>query len=131
MTELPFAVEKDAELLKNSGWLIGQARELRAAIKDRNEIIHMGWRTTTEVGGLSSSILDQILQRQTSISEAECLLSSQLMDLTLDTIRRLEKVNDTYRVVAKKSRANISDKAQRTMAALRKLSNRSEENPFL
>src|SRR5882672_3776581 len=50
--ETPFIVEKDPELLKQTGWLISQSRELATAIKNRNRHLFDSRNFTTQHGGL-------------------------------------------------------------------------------
>jgi hypothetical protein len=101
--KLPFIVEKDPELLKQTGWLMSQSRELTVAIKNRNDLILEARRITTQEGGLKLPALDSILHLQTSIANAECFIAWQLFTLLLDMERKLEKISATYEVPAKKS----------------------------
>jgi hypothetical protein len=50
--ETSFIVEKDPELLKQTGWLLSQSRELATAIKNRNRNMIDAINTTSQQGGL-------------------------------------------------------------------------------
>jgi hypothetical protein len=104
--ELPFIVEKDPELLKNTGWLISQLRELIAAIKNHNSNIVGAMHRTVQQGGLKTAEQYSILHFQQSLADAECLISLQLFDKSLDTETRLEAINNTYDIKIKKSESN-------------------------
>lgn len=97
--ELPFLVEKDPELLKQAGWLLRRAREINKAISDRNNYIQAAINlTATQRGGLNFYQLDGILQRQSSISNAECVTALEFFSMLLDTAKRLEAISRTYRI---------------------------------
>jgi hypothetical protein len=97
--ELPFLVEKDPELLKQAGWLLRRASEINKAISDRNNYIQAAVNlTASQRGGLNYYQLDGILQRQVSISNAECITALEFFSMLLDTAKRLEAISGTYRI---------------------------------
>jgi hypothetical protein len=97
--ELPFLVEKDPELLKQAGWLLRLARLINKAISDRNNYIQAAIElTASQRGGLNFYQLDGILQRQVSISNAECVTASEFFSMLLDTAKRLEAISGTYKI---------------------------------
>ncbi len=102
--EVPFVVEKDPELLKNTGWVRGQSREINTAIKNHNDHLMDAMQTTMHQGGLNTSQLYSILHFQTSIADAECLISLQLFEKLLDTEKRLEAINNTYEIDVRKAK---------------------------
>jgi hypothetical protein len=117
--ELPFIVEKDPELLKQTGWLISQSRDLATAIKNRNSHIVAAMHTTTEQGGLKFAELDSMLHLQTSIANSECITSLQLFELFLVMEKKLEAINDTYKIEAKKSKLTVAKQLETVMNQLR------------
>jgi hypothetical protein len=97
--ELPFLVEKDLELLKQAGWLLRRAREINKAISDRNNFIQAAINLTSNQGGrLNFYQLDGILQRQLSVSTAECVTALEFFSMLLDTAKRLEAISGTYKI---------------------------------
>ena len=108
--ELPFIVEKDPELLMRGSWLISQIRELSAAIKNRNDNIINSAHATAQQGGLSTSQLHSALHLQKTIADTECLVAGQLFELLFDIGKRLEAINDSYQVKAKRSKLTIVSK---------------------
>jgi hypothetical protein len=106
--EAPFIVEKDPELLKQTGWLISQSRDLATAIKNRNSHILDAMRTTTTQGGLPLATLHTILHLQNSIADAECITSLQLFELLLDMDKKLEGINGAYKIKARKSKLAVA-----------------------
>jgi hypothetical protein len=119
--ELPFIVEKDPELLKQTGWLISQSRDLATAIKNRNSHIVAAMRTTTDKGGLKLAELNSILHLQTSIANAECITSLQLFELLLEMEKKLEAINETYKIKARKSRLTVAKPLETVMNQLREI----------
>jgi hypothetical protein len=103
--ELPFLVEKDPELLKQAGWLLRRAREINKAISDRNNYIQAAINlTASQRGGLNFYQLDGILQRQVSISNAECVTALEFFSMLLDTAKRLETLSGTYKIPGARTR---------------------------
>jgi hypothetical protein len=102
--EVPFIAEKDPELLKNTGWVRGQSREINTTIKNHNAHLMGAMQTTMHQGGLITSQLYSILHLQTSLADAECLTALQLFDKLLDMEKRLEAINDTYEIDVRKTK---------------------------
>jgi hypothetical protein len=119
--ELPFIVEKDPELLKNTGWVRGQSYEINTAIETRNAHIKSAMQTTMHQGGLKIAELFSILHFQKSLADAECLLSLELFKKLLDTEKRLEVINNTYEIDAPKSKATFPDELEPVLAQLREI----------
>ena len=119
--EAPFIVEKDPELLKQTGWLTSQSRDLATAIKNRNNHILDAMRTTTAQGGLPLTTLHTILHLQTSIADAECITSLQLFELLLDMNKKLEAINATYKIKARKSKLTAAKPLEAVMNQLREI----------
>lgn len=119
--EMPFVVEKDPELLKQTGWLISQSRTIAAAIQNRNRNIISAMQTTNQQGGLKTQELPSILHLQTSIAAAECLTSIQLLELFLSIETKLEAINDTYKIDARKSKLTATKPLEDAMNELREI----------
>jgi hypothetical protein len=127
--ELPFIVEKDPELPMRGGWLVSQIRELSAAIKTRNNNIVGAAHTTGQQGGLNTAQLHGALHLQKTVADMECLIASQLFDLLFDIGKRLEAINKSYKIKAKKSTLTIVSKdLEAVMAKLRKISKATVPN---
>jgi hypothetical protein len=119
--ELPFIVEKDPQLLQQTSWLISQSHALAIAIRTRNSRIESGARITTQQGGLKFAEFDSLLHSQISIANAECVTSLQLFELLLDMEKKLEAINDTYMIKARKSRLITPKPLEPVMAQLREI----------
>jgi hypothetical protein len=120
--ETPFIVEKDPELLKQTGWLISQSRELATAIKNRNHHMFEARNITTQQGGgLKTSQFQSILHLQTTIADAECVIALQLFELFLDIEKRLEAINETYKIEAHKSKLTVAKPLYDVMNQLREI----------
>ena len=91
-----------SELLKNAGWVRGQSREINTAIKNHNAHLMGAVQTTMHQGGLKTSQLYSLLHFQTSLADAECVISLQLFDKLLDMEKRLEKINNRYKIDVQK-----------------------------
>jgi hypothetical protein len=79
----------------------------------------MAMRATTQQGGLNFPELVGIVHWQTSISDLECLIALQLFELFLDIGKKLEKINDAYKISAKKSKMNVGKPLEVVMTQLR------------
>lgn len=119
--EMPFVVEKYPELLKQTGWLISQSRTLAAAIQNRNRNIISAMQATNQQGGLKTHELRSILHLQMSIAVAECLTSIQLLELFLNIQAKLEAINDTYKINARKSKLTAAKPLVDAMNELREI----------
>jgi hypothetical protein len=106
--ELPFIVEKDPEMLKQTGWLISQSRQLSTAIRNRNNNTLSAMQVTTQKGGLKFSEIASILHLQASIADSECITALQLFELFLAIEKQLEVINDTYKIKDKKSKLSVA-----------------------
>jgi hypothetical protein len=119
--EMPFIVEKDPELLKQTGWLISQSRELATAIKNRNHHMIEARNITAQQGGLKTSQFQSILHLQATIADAECIIALQLFELFLDIEKRLEAINDTYKIEARESKLAAAKPLYDVMNKLREI----------
>jgi hypothetical protein len=70
------------------------ARGLRAAMRNRNDLIHSARDTTLKQGSMHHNEVRSTLHLQTSMADAECLNSSELFDTLIDIEKRLEAIND-------------------------------------
>jgi hypothetical protein len=126
--KLPFVVEKDPELLMRGSWLISQARELCAAIKNRNDNIVRAAQMTAQQGGLNTGQLRGALHLQKTIADTECLISSQLFEILFEIGKRLEAINNAYEIKAKKSKLTVVSKdLESVMTQLRALRDKMPE----
>jgi hypothetical protein len=126
--EVPFIVEKDPELLKNTGWIRGQSHEINTAIKTHNAHLMGAMQTSMHQGGLKTSELYSILHFQKSVADAECLIALQLFDKLLDTEKRLEVINDTYKIKARKSKVMVPKALETVMEQLREIARTTAPN---
>jgi hypothetical protein len=93
--ELLFIVERDANLLKQSGWLTALARQIQNRTLQRNRNIEASVRLTDQQGGkLNYYVLESILQKHVSIANAECITAWSLFSVLLEMARNLEQIND-------------------------------------
>ncbi len=103
--EMPFIAEKDPNLVKDAGWLVGRTKEMNNTLRDRNRYIEAARGATFGQGGaLNFWQLDSILQTMTSISNKECMISLEFFELFLRIGQQLEALNETYKIDAKKSK---------------------------
>jgi hypothetical protein len=107
LKEVPFIVEKDPELLKNTGWVHSQSHEINTAIKNHNAHLMSAVQTAMHQGGLKTSEIYSILHFQKSVADAECLISLQLFEKLLDTEKRLEAINNTYKIDVRKLKITV------------------------
>jgi hypothetical protein len=127
LKELPFVVEKDPELLKQSDWLISQSRDLATAIKNRNHNIVSAMRITTQQGGLKLAELGSVLHLQTSLAESECITSLQLFNLFVEIEKKLEIINNTYVLEAKKSTLTMAKPFETVIDRLREIAKETRQ----
>jgi hypothetical protein len=77
--ELPFIIERDPELVKQSGWLVSYAREIQNATTQRNKNIEAAQTLVSQQGGgLNFYVLHSVLQMQASISNSECVTALEI-----------------------------------------------------
>jgi hypothetical protein len=119
--KLPFLAEKDPELLRQTHWLISQSRDLMNAIKNQNSATQNAGSKTIQEGGLKLSALYSILHLQTSIANGECFTSLQLFELFVSMEKKLETINATYTIPAKKSKMTTLEPLQAVMDQLREI----------
>jgi hypothetical protein len=102
--ELPFIIEKDSELVKQSGWLISHVREIQNVTTQRNKIDAARELASKQGGALSYYVLDSVLQVQASVSNAECVTALEFFRTLLTMAKNLELINSKYKIQGKKSR---------------------------
>ena len=97
--ELPFIVEKDPEILKQSGWLTSFAKELRNHIAQRNSMLDYTMSLLHQDGGLRFPVFGSIVQRHASIANAECMTTLQLFEKLLDIAKSLQSLDERAKKV--------------------------------
>jgi hypothetical protein len=96
--DIPFIIEKDPELVKQSGWLMSYAREIQNATTQRNKNIEAARTLASQQGGgLNFYVLDSVLQMQASVSDSECVTSLEFFRVCLRMAAHLEQILRTYR----------------------------------
>lgn len=121
--ELPFVIEKDAELVKHSGWLVNGVREIKDVTSRRNRHIESAMAAIDyQVGVQNLQNFVSIVRTQASLATTECIVASQLFQVLLRLIRTLEKINDDYKISAKKSKVKTPDALTATMDELKAIS---------
>ena len=78
-------------------------------------------QTTMHQGGLKTSELYGILHFQKSLADAECLISLQLFEKLLDTEKRLEAINNTYKIDVRKSKVTLPNALGHVLEKLREI----------
>jgi hypothetical protein len=63
-----------------------------------------------------------VIRRMLDIANAECIVSSQLMEVLVRLIKALEKINADYKVAVKKSRLIPPQILEKTMNELKTIS---------
>jgi hypothetical protein len=102
--EIPFIIEKDPELVKQSGWLVSYAREIQNATSQRNKSIEAARALASQQAGkLSFYVLDSVLQIQAATSDAECVTALEFFRVCLRMARHLENINRTYKIRGNKT----------------------------
>jgi hypothetical protein len=76
---------------------------------------------TMHQGGLKTPQLHSILHLQTSTADAECLTALQLFEKLLDTEKRLEAINNTYRINVRKSKMTTPESLGCVLEQLREI----------
>jgi hypothetical protein len=120
--ELPFIIERDAEIVKHSGWLVNGVRELKDITARRNRCIEGALRIPDGQGGTNLEQFRMVLRSLRSIANTECVVSSQLFDVLMRLVNALEKINDGYKIEGKKSKLTVPKALQETMGELKKIS---------
>jgi hypothetical protein len=119
--ETPFIVEKDPEILRLSGWAINQSRELATSIKSRNQHLFDARNITSQQGGMQTSQFQSTLHFQKSNADAQCVSALQLFEFLLDIEKRLESINETYKIKARKSKLTVAKDLYEVIDQLRKI----------
>lgn len=120
--EMPFIAEKDPNLVKDAGWLVGRTRAIHSTMNDRNRYIEAARGSTFGQGGaLNFWQLDSILQTMTSIANKECMIALEFFELFLRINQQLEGLNATYKIDATKSKLVPPEPLAETMKQLREI----------
>jgi hypothetical protein len=98
--EINFIISEDAELIKQSGWMISQCRLLNNAIRDRNRHIENSGKLSG--GSLGDpqhfARFNQMLTTHQSLATVACILSLQLFRRFQDTQERLTRIGEAYQI---------------------------------
>jgi len=121
--ELPFAIERDPELVKHSGWLVGGVREIKDITARRNRNIEDSFSLT----GLRDNAHNLysfriVIRTQASMASTECIVAAQLFDVLIRLANGLVKISQGYKISAKKSRFTLPDSLAETMKELKDIS---------
>ncbi len=93
--ELLFIVERDANVLKQSGWLVAGAHQIKNLTLQRNRNIEFDLHLRNQQGGkLNYYALESMLQRHVTIANAECITAGKLFYVLRDMAKKLERIND-------------------------------------
>lgn len=121
--ELPFIIEKDAEIVAHSGWLISGVREIQDVTSRRNRHIEQAMSVTIYQGGAQNlQNFMSIVRTQANFATTECIVASQLFEILIRLSSTLEKINDDYKISAKKSKLTFPNSLMETMAELKGIS---------
>jgi hypothetical protein len=97
--EIPFVLEKDAELVKLSGWMVSFTRLLKDILRERNRRIDMQ-TSANGAEGLSVEALEEEIRIQCDIGGTEVTNSFQLFQQFIAICKRLEKIAEGYKTVS-------------------------------
>ena len=119
---LPFVIERDAEIVKYSGWLVAGVHEIKETTARRNryieKVIDGGFQQAAD--NLHYFIIT--IRGQVAIAKAECVVASQLFEVLIRLATSLVAINDGYKIPAKKSRFTLPDTLPETMKELKEIS---------
>ena len=90
--EIPFALAKDPELLKRSGWMVSYIRALKERLADRNKRIDMG--ASADIG--HPHVLEEQIQVQANIGSSEIQHSLMLFEQLVIIRNKLKKISKGY-----------------------------------
>jgi hypothetical protein len=80
--ELPFVIERDAEMVKHSGWLVAGVREIRDVTSRRDRNIEDAMSVTgLREGAHNLYRFKSVIRMQASIANTECVVASQLFEV--------------------------------------------------
>jgi hypothetical protein len=117
--ELPFIIERDAELVKHSGWLVTGVREIKDATARRNRNIEGEMNFTSHREGEQNlDSFQSVIQMQASIANTECVVVSQLFEVSIKSARSLEKMNNDYKIPVRKSKFTLPEELQKRLMAV-------------
>jgi hypothetical protein len=96
--ELLFIVARDANVMKQSGWLVVRIRQITYFVHQRNRNIEADITLRNQQGGqLSYLVLESILQKHVSVANAECITAREMFTVLMDMANALEQMNDRAR----------------------------------
>ena len=93
--EIPFALEKDPELLKLSGWTISYSNKIREIISERNRNIEHAGKLAID-GGLSLEDLSEQIRIQAHLGDVESINALMFITQTLAICKKIEAVLKGY-----------------------------------
>ena len=118
--ELPFVIERDPEMVKHSGWLVGGAREIKDITARRNRNIEDAFSLTGIRDGTANlNSFRVVVRMQASIAKAECVVAEQLFCVLIRLANNLVTINQSYKIPAKKSQFVLPGALKKTMNELR------------
>jgi hypothetical protein len=98
--KLPFIVEQEPEVLKQSGWLVNLAAEMIDHIRQRNSNIYATITLMNQQeGSLGFYVVGTIVQRHASIANAECAASLQLFNKLIEMTESLQRLDERTKKV--------------------------------
>ena len=122
-------IERDAELVKHSGWLVSSVREIKDVTARRNRNIEDAFSLAgLQDGAHNLSSFRLALRTQASIANTECVLATQLFDVLLRLANGLVTIKQNYKISAKKSQFTLPDELAETMKELKDI---SEKTPII
>jgi hypothetical protein len=93
--EIPFAVEKDPELLKSYGWVVSYANTIQELLRERNRNIESIAKSNF-TGGLSIDDVSEQIRIQAHLGDVESVNSLMLLRLLLEICKKIEVLLKRY-----------------------------------
>lgn len=123
--ELPFVIERDSEMVKHSGWLIGGAREIKDVTARRNRNIEDAFNLTgVRDGGGNLNSLRVAVHTQLSIAKTECVVAEQLFRVLIRLAKGLVAINQNYKIRVKKSQFILPEALNQTINELKEITDK-------
>ena len=123
--ELPFVIERDPEMVKHSGWLIGGAREIKDVTARRNRNIEDAFSLARVRDGTANlNSFKVVVRNQASIAKTECVVAEQLFRVLIRLAKGLVAINESYKIRAKKSKFILPVALTKTMKELKEITDK-------
>ncbi len=123
--ELPFLIERDPEMVKHSGWLVGGAREIKDVTARRNRNIEDAFSLTgVRDGPENLNSFKIVVRSQASIAKTECVVAEQLFRVLIKLATDLVAINQSYEIQAKKSQFIVPDALNKTVNELKEITDK-------